>query len=119
MVRFLSFCVLLVALLSPGISLALGPPPLSRVTGQVVDILTGEPIAGVRVTAYLAGDTVTMFTDPNGRYEPTLGGRAELRFAKPGYKPRLVRWPDDLRDPDTCPCCRLLNPVFLERQENA
>lgn len=58
-----------------------------RITGAVVDLLTGAPLAGVDIKVYRNGERVEVQrTGPQGRYQVLLDQHAEyvLRFSMPG-----------------------------------
>lgn len=60
------------------------PPALATLTGQVVDVVTGLPLAGVKV---VLGGSIH-YTDSNGFYNYTnlTPGDYSISFEKAGYQ---------------------------------
>ena len=63
-----------------------------RVTGTVTDVETGEPIEGVKITAFMLNQPNTKFietTDKGGKYIITglVAGAAGFQFEKLGFEP--------------------------------
>lgn len=104
--------------------LSLGIPALVPVprTGVVVDSLTGDPVAGVRITVEELPDTVgnctgavtkSARTNAEGDFELKLGCAALVTFAKDGYHRVTLLWPDQLMPEGYCGCCPETRPVKL------
>ena len=68
-------------------------PEMVRVTGRVIDAVTGDPLPGVAVV--LEGTYFRLETDAGGKFElnPVAVGLYRLRLSHPGYNPKVDDFP--------------------------